>query len=198
MLGGVPLKFVVSMAAALVGCARGPKPVAVPPYDPEEIGSQAIEQFDRDGDGLVSVEELQEAKSLESVMSRLDANGDKKLAAEEITKRIQGYIDYRTGLAPVECTLMRGSRPVAGAKVTYEPEAFMGGSVVQASGTTSAEGNAVVSVPEEHLPSPKHAGMQPGFYRVRVTLADGTEVTNFNAGAECAGDMLNTHRFTLP
>lgn len=198
MQDGLPLKMVVAMTALLVGCTGGPKRVAVPQYAPEEIGSQAVELLDRDGDGLVSTEELQEAKSLESAMSRLDVNGDKKLDSQEIAKRIQAYIDYRSGLSPVDCTLIRGSRPIVGAKVTYEPEAFMGASVVPATGTTNADGNAVISVAEEHLPSPKHAGARPGFYRVRVTLADGTEVTQLNAGTECAGDMLNTHRFALP
>jgi hypothetical protein len=33
---------------------------------------------------------------------------------------------------------------------------------------------------------------------VSVTLADGKPVEKLNAGAECAGDILNTHQFQLP
>lgn len=99
MQGGLSLKIAVAMTALSAGCTGGPKRVAVPQYEPEEIGSQAVELLDRDGDGFLSAEERQEAKSLESAMSRLDANRDKKLDSQEIAKRIQAYIDYRSGLS---------------------------------------------------------------------------------------------------
>ena len=85
-----------------------------------------------------------------------------------------------------------------GATVKYTPESFMGDSVEPASGATFDDGTAVISIAEEHLPSPRHSGMRPGFYRVSVTLADGKPVEKLNAGAECAGDILNTHQFQLP
>jgi hypothetical protein len=144
------------------------------------------------------VKELQEAKSLESAKKRLDKNGDDKVDAGEITARIQEYIDYRAGLTAVDCVVRRAGRPVAGATVTYEPEAFMGDGIVPATGTTNAEGQAVLSVSEEHLPHPRLTGVRPGFYRVRVTLADGSEASELNAGVECAGDMISTHQITIP
>ena len=180
------------------GCMGGTNRVPVPDFDPTAIGAKAVELHDRNADGLISAKELEGAPSLESAKNRLDKNGDGNLDASEIAVRIQAYIDYRSALAPVDCTVTRGGRPVDGATVTYEPETFMGDGIVPAMGTTNAEGTAVLSVSEEHLPSPRHSGVRPGFYRVQVKLADGTEVTKLNAGVECAGDMLNIHQISLP
>ena len=176
----------------------GPARVPVPDFDPETVAGKAVELYDRDADGLISAKELQEAKSLESAKKRLDKNGDDQLDAGEIAARIQEYIDFRTGLTAVDCTVTKHGRPVSGALVTYEPEPFMGEGIVPATGTTNADGQAVPSVGEEHLPSPRYSGVRPGFYRVRVKLADGSEVSDLNAGVECAGDMISSHRISLP
>lgn len=189
------LAVVASLSA---GCMSGADRVPVPDFDPAGIGAKAVELCDRNGDSLISATEFEEAPSLAAAKSRLDKNGDDSLDAGEIAARIQAYIDYRSALTPVDCTVTKGGRPVAGATVTYEPEAFMGDGIVPATGTTNAEGKAVLSVSAEHLPSPRHSGVRPGFYRARVKLADGTEATKLNAGVECAGDMLSVHQVSLP
>jgi hypothetical protein len=184
--------------AALVGCSTGPNRVEVPEYDPDKIGARAIELYDDDGDGHLSASEREDVKSLDSAMVRLDANDDDKISAEEIAARIRFYQKYRAGIVAADCTVLRAGRPVMDAKVTYEPESFMGESILPAYGTTNDRGQTVLSMAEEHLPSPVHTGVKPGFYRIRVKLADGTDVTKLNAGAECAGDQFNTHTFVLP
>jgi hypothetical protein len=187
------------LGLALMGCSGGkPARIHVPEYDISTISQQAIELNDKDGDGVLSAEELEGAKSLRSGMSRLDADKDGKLTVDEIAQRFQRYIDYKAGLAPVDCTLIRNGRPLAGAKITYEPEPFMGDSVQSGYGETGAEGITTISVASEFLPTPRHSGVKPGFYRVRVTLADGTEVTKLDAGVECAGDFQSSHRIVVP
>jgi hypothetical protein len=183
---------------AVIGCSGKPARIPVPGYDPAAIGAQAVELLDRDGDGKISAAEREESKSLDSAMERLDSNGDGSLTAEEIAKRIQSYVDFKSGLVPAYCTILKGGRPVADAKVTYEPEPFMGDSLVPATGTTYTDGAASVSMSAEHLPSPRFEGVRPGFYRVRLTLPDGKEVTNLNAGVECAGGLINNHTIVLP
>jgi hypothetical protein len=194
--------FIAAISASIlmtaVGCTNGPKRVEVPDFDPDQIAVTAIELNDKDGDGALSATELEEVKSLKSAMKRLDVDQDGSLTSDEIAARIRAYQEYRSGLAQVDCKVVRGGKPVAGAMVTYEPEKFMGDSLVAAQGTTDGSGGAVISVADEHLPSPAYDGARPGFYRVRVTLADGTEVANLDAGAECAGDVFNSHHFTLP
>jgi hypothetical protein len=131
-------------------------------------------------------------------MPRLDKDRDGKLTAAEIAARIEFYHEFRAGLLPVYCTLVRGGRPVEGARLTYEPEEFMGTGALPAYGTTNSQGSTEISMAEEHRPSSALTGVQPGFYRIRVTLADGTQVTNLDAGIECAGDVMNNHTFALP
>jgi hypothetical protein len=82
--------------------------------------------------------------------------------------------------------------------VTYEPEQFMGEGALPAYGTTNSQGSTEISMAEEHRPSPALTGVRPGFYKISVTLADGTEVTKLNAGIECAGDVMNNHTFAIP
>ena len=181
-----------------IGCTSRPARVQVPDFDPDEIGARAIERYDKDGDGSLSAMEREKVKSLDSAMGRMDKDDDGRLTAEEIAARIQFYYEFKAGLLPVYCTLVRGGRPVAGAKVTYEPEEFMGEGALPAYGTTDSRGSAMISMAEEHLPSPALTGVRPGFYRIRVTMADGSEATKLNAGIEVAGDVMNSHTFALP
>ena len=184
--------------AHTIGCTGRPDRVEVPDFDPNQIGDRAIELFDKDGDSSLSSAERGDVKSLESAMQRIDKDGDGKLTAAEIAARIEFYHEFRAGLLPVYCTLLLGGRPVAEAKVTYEPAEFMGEGVLPAYGTTNSQGSTEISMAEEHRPSPALTGVQPGFYRLRVTLPDGTEVKNLNVGVECAGDVMNNHTFALP
>jgi hypothetical protein len=189
----------VVLTVALAGCSGGtPARVYVPDYDVASISQQAIELNDKDGDGVLSEDELEQVKSLRSGMSRLDADKDGKLTVEEVAQRIQRYVDFKAGLVPVDVTLIRQGRPLAGATVTYEPEKFMGDSIPPGSGVTAAEGVTTISVAPEFLPSPRYSGAKPGFYRVRVKLADGTEVSELDAGVECAGDFQSSHRIIVP
>jgi hypothetical protein len=187
------------LSLALVGCSGGtPARVYVPDYDVATISQQAIELNDKDGNGVLSEDEVKLAKSLQSGMSRLDGDKDGKLTVEEVAQRIQRYVDFKAGLVPVDVTVTRNGRPLAGATVTYEPEKFMGDSIPPASGVTGAEGLTTISAAAEFLPSPRYSGAKPGFYRVRVKLADGTEVTELDAGVECAGDFQSSHRIIVP
>lgn len=184
--------------AGLVGCSGKPSRVDVPDFNPDEIGAQAIEQYDKDGDGKLSVEECQVVKSLGEALSRLDADGDGNLSSAEIAARIAFYHDFKAALVPAYCTVKQKGRPVADAKVTYEPEDFMGPYAIPAYGLTGSGGSTMISIDEEHRQSPAHRGAQPGFYRIRITLANGNEVTDLNAGTECSGDLMNNYTVVLP
>ena len=75
-------------AIVLVGCSSRPDRVEVPEYDPDQIGVQAVELYDLDGDGSLAGDELGEVKSLESAMGQVDADGDKEITGEEIAARV--------------------------------------------------------------------------------------------------------------
>jgi hypothetical protein len=190
--------FGVACAAVLAGCSSRPSRVELPDFNPQQIGARAVEMYDSDGDGSLGGSELDKVKSLASAMSQLDSDRDQKISAEEIAARIRHYQDYKAGLLSVYCKLMKAGRPVANAKITYEPEVFFDRSILPAYGTTDASGGSVMSVAEEHRPIPAATGVRPGFYRVRVTLANGKEVNELDAGVEAGSGLLNNHTIALP
>jgi hypothetical protein len=189
----IPICWQLVLLTGMISCSRGPSRVEVPDFNPDEIGAQAIEGFDKDGDGSLSAEECKMVQSLGGSLKRLDKDGDEKISAQEIAARINFYHEFRAALVPTTCTLIQKGRPVAEAKVTYEPEKFMGPHALPAYGLTSDLGRALISIDEEHRQSPAHRGAQPGFYRIRVTLANGEDATDLNAGVECSGDQMNDH-----
>ena len=64
------MKSTVVVALA-IGCSGRPAAVDLPDFDPEQIGVNAVEFCDRDGDGFISAEESKESKSLEAAKSRV-------------------------------------------------------------------------------------------------------------------------------
>lgn len=190
---GITVGWELLLIAGMISCSRGPSRVEVPAFDADEIGAQAIREFDKDGDGSLSADECEMVPSLGGSLKRLDTNGDGKISVQEIAARINFYHEFRAALVPTTCTLTQKGLPIVDAKVTYEPEKFMGPHALPAFGVTSDLGRALMSIDEEHRQSPAHRGAQPGFYRVRVTLANGKEMADLNAGVECSGDQMNDH-----
>lgn len=189
---------IITILLAITGCSDLPSRVPLPRFDPEDIASSAIQQLDVDGDGSLSVEELIDTPSLGDALNRLDSNGNQRLEANEIQARVEQWQEYQAGLSQTTCAVTRQGKPVIGCRVEYQPEEFMLDSIVPAYATTSGGGNANVSVAKEHRPGPAFKGVQSGFYRIEVTLKDGTLVEDFNAGAEVAGDLQNGQHIVLP
>ncbi|MDC0934897.1 hypothetical protein OAS39_01330 [Pirellulales bacterium] len=180
------------------GCSDLPSRVPLPGFDPQEIAASAIQKLDADGDSMLSAEEMAETPSLGNALSRLDSDGDQRLNAAEIQARVEQWQEYRAGLSQTTCAVVRKGIPVPSCRVTYHPEEFMLGSIVPAYAITTGGGNANVSVAKEHRPGPAYKGVQSGFYRIEVTLKDGSKVEDLVAGAEVAGDLQNVQLIVLP
>ena len=156
------------------GCARGPTPIPIPKVDGSQVAESALEQLDSNQDGLLQREELAAAPGLLAAVPRMDKDGDGQISTEEIVARVTAWRDSRAGLIPVRCTLMRKGKPVAGARIELEPEACLQETIQPARGTTNRFGMATLSIPESLRPTDeKRAGIQFGFYRVRITAAEG-------------------------
>ena len=89
---------------------------------------------------------------------------------------------------PVTCRVTHNGKPLAGAKVVFVPEKFLGGTLQSGSGTTSRSGFCHDLRPYAADPSVK--GLSPGFYRVEITK-DGEKIpAKYNSettlGAEVA------------
>jgi hypothetical protein len=169
----------VTSAMAVCGsCSFGPAAVKPPAIDASSAGSLAMEQYDANGDGVVSGQELEKSPPLKAALARLDTNGDQAVSADEVAARINAWQAMRTGLTSVRCHVTLDGRPLTGADVVFEPEAFLGDEVKTARGKTNQFGDAAPTVPPEDRPEPDlPGGVHFGLYRVRIsTAANGREL----------------------
>ena len=158
-----------SCLAAAIGCSSGPSRVEPPSIDAGGAASQAMETYDKDGDGAIAGAELDAATSLKASMATLDTNKDGKVQEDEIVARIEAWQATGIGATLTQSRVTLDGKPVAGAQVTFEPEPFLGDEMRTAIGETSANGIAIVSVPKEQRARPDWpAGIQLGFFKVRI------------------------------
>jgi hypothetical protein len=126
--------------------------------------------YDKNGDGIISGDELVQAPGLKAAMPRLDTNGDKGVSAEEVTARVKAWQSMRTGLTSFAFMVTLDGSPLADASVTFEPEPFLGEEVKPASCVTSQSGTGGATIAKEDRPSATTPpGMYLGLYQVKVS-----------------------------
>lgn len=184
--------FCVALGAALsTGCDAKPERLELPAYE-STAGQAALATYDTNKDSKIGGDEFLKCPALKSTLARLDLNKDGAVTAEEIDARIQQWRASRVALMPVCCKVLIDGKPVANARITLEPEAFLGNSVRGASGVTDEEGVAILSISSEHLANPGMTGVAPGFYRIVAEVdADGRVrryTTGPHTGCEVAAD----------
>jgi hypothetical protein len=185
-----------------VGCG-GPSRVRPPKIDPQQAGQQAIAEYDRDGDGLLSLEELKACQGLERAISKYDADGDTKISASEIASRIQAWLDSRIGLVGCNFFVELDGKPLEGGNVELVPESFMGNAVKPAAGPISPSGSVNPSMTKEELPSGIEFGMAFGVYKVKITHPTQMIPPKYNEQTELGleigtdYDIYNPIRFKL-
>ena len=185
--------FVCVPVLAPCGCSGRPARIDTPGIDASAAGSEAIKQYDANGDGMIGGVELEKAGSIKSALRNLDANGDGKVSAEEITARVQAWKDSKIGRMSISCTVNRGGMPLSGATVSFVPEKFLGEEVKAATGKTNNRGVAVLTIPEAKPP-----GVACALYRVEISKkVNGKETippvynTETILGEEVARDAAN-------
>ena len=151
------------------GCMGRPSRVDAPDWDPDQAADQAIADLDTNGDGLLSMEELDAAPGLKYCAEGIDAEGDKdgKLSRDEIYQRVKLYADTGVGLKAFAAHVTLNGRPLVGATVRLVPEPFLGGAV-EPNETVSKDGGQVSFKAEGINMSVAKVGM----YRVEITSPD--------------------------
>jgi hypothetical protein len=187
----------VSVALALVmmaGCGRGPSRIHPPSIDAVTAGNAAMKQYDRDGDGAVAGNEIDQAPSLKAALKTLDTDGDGRITAGEVTARIREWQASKLGLTTLQCEVTLDGAPLPGATVRYEPEAFLGPNVKPASGVTDELGIASLTIAESERQDPLVSGAQCGLYLVRITKdVNGQEriPPRYNAATTIGGEVAH-------
>ena len=107
----------------------------------------------------------------------MDTNGDKAVTADEVTARVNAWKEMRTAMTSVHCRVTLDGEPLAGAKIVFEPEAFLGDDIKAAVGETNVYGDAAPAVPPEQRGAPNlPGGAHLGLYKVRISkIVNGKE-----------------------
>ena len=175
----LPFTFTLTLLllATTVSCQRGPAVVKQPSISPSSAGKLAMEQYDTNGDGKVAGDELEKAPSLKAALPRLDTDGDGGVSADEVAARVKVWKDMESGMTLLPCRVLLDGQPLADAKLTLEPESFLGDEMKPAYGTTNQFGTVSPVIPKDQRPDPKlPGGAQLGLYKVRISkMVNGKE-----------------------
>ena len=180
------------------GCSRTPSPIRPPAIDASAAGKLAIEQYDKDGDGLIKGPELNKAPALKAAIENLDTNRDGAVSADEITARVKAWQKSNVGKTSLSCTVTYRGGPLQGATVKFVPEKFLGDEIQTATGETDQSGVAVLSVPLDPDRPDDVSGVHYGLYRVEITKQGTNIPAKYNTqtilGQEVADDCPQIRR----
>ena len=89
-------RYMLLSSFLVFGCAdSSQKLLETQPLDPAEAAAAAISEYDTDNDGAISVSEAK--SSALDPKAGWDADGDKKISAEEIQARLERYEKVKPG-----------------------------------------------------------------------------------------------------
>lgn len=190
------LLLVAVCIAVTSGCSQGPSRILPPAVNPSEAAALALDQYDANGDGALDAAEYRAVPALEYSEKRLDIDSDGRISENEISERIQSWLDSRAALVQVRCLVTLNGKPLPSAQVFLEPEEFLRPHVRPASGTTTDRGIALLSVASEYRQGALAGGANCGLYRVRI-IGDGVPVRysdglHSDLGVEVAPDIVPT------
>jgi hypothetical protein len=185
--------WAIGVTLLAVGCSSRPGAIRPPSVNPSRAARAAIEQYDRDGDGLLSEAEWSASPELSAVAENYDTSADRVLSADEIEDGIRIWQEGPVGARAVLFRVTMGGRPLSGATVRLVPAEFLGDSVKGAAGETNQSGAGNLSMAPEDRPrnAPNVALVQPGLYRVEITHPSNKIPEKYNAntvlGIEISG-----------
>jgi hypothetical protein len=172
----------------------------IPKINPH-AGADAIAMFDKNGDGKLSGDELDQCPGLKAALPRLDPAKTGAVTAEMIDARVAAWRARPVGRMPMACTVLRRGQPLPGAQVKFVPEKFLGSDIETATGVTGSKGGANMAAPIRHQRGDR-PGVAQGFYRVEITKPGLAIPAKYNAstilGVEvCADGPHDMPRFDL-
>lgn len=189
--------FILSAAAisVIAGCG-GVKYVV----DPEESSAAAIEQYDKNGDGLLDEAELAACPALLGALRAYDGSKDKKLSQQEIAEQIDYMYQRGAGLTAITSTVIFDGTPLSGATVKFIPEKFLGEEIKTAEGITNSSGDAAMGIAPDNLPKElrRHNLLRVGIYRVEITHPSKKIPPRYNTDTELGFEFHETNHVQPP
>ena len=95
------------------GCNSRPASIPVVDVDPSAASRRAIEIYDRNADGMLSLSELQAVPGILKHVELYDANGDSQVSASEIASRIRVWEQQRMGVRGLSVRVALDQKPLA-------------------------------------------------------------------------------------
>ncbi|MGA2061993.1 MAG: EF-hand domain-containing protein [Thermoguttaceae bacterium] len=162
------------------GCLNEPKRIVPPSVDANAAGQEAMKLFDANNDGKISGAEFDKVPSLLQALPIIKSTKEKGITAADITARIKAWQQTKIGrIGGVFAMVTRNGKPLVGAEVKFVPEKFMGGNMPECKGANPTGQDGSVEISEPVNPGdPK--GVPPGYYRVEITMPDGSIPAKYN------------------
>jgi hypothetical protein len=173
-------------AATLVsaGCMQRQQPPVEAPAIDSHAGQKAVTAYDAASKGYLDTNDMQKAPCLQTYFARVPHDEQGHVTSSDIQTRIAMWKESGLRRFLMPCRILKNGRPLAGAVVTFVPEAFLGPDLKTGSGTTDVNGFTKISVPGIDPP-----GIAPGFYRVQVTKPGEAIPARYNTATILAEEL---------
>jgi hypothetical protein len=179
--------------ALLAGCNSGPKRVQPVSIDSSSASSQAIELYDKDGDGAIAGNELDAVPGIKKYLGNYDRDGDQRVTRDEIAQRLNDWSSQRLALSGASVAVKLDGQWLDGATVTFVPEPYLGPNVKPASGVTLQNGYTMVSHADEDLPKSSSGRALPGIfsgtYKIQITHPSRSIPSKYNKATELGEEV---------
>src|SRR3954469_21803563 len=119
-------KFVAGFifATCVSACSRSPGRVTPPKIDPERAAIEAIRLYDTDKDGSLNAAEIKKCPGMLVEIKSYDRDGNGLVSREEIAARIQDLRKHGIGLTRLNCDVTANGRGLKDATIEFEPEPY--------------------------------------------------------------------------
>ena len=186
------LAWLVSVAL-WTGCGTTASRVHPVEISPSSASSEAMELYDKDGDGAIAGEELNAVPGIKRHLQHYDRDGDERVTRDEIAARLQDWGNNQLALMGRTYVIMLDGQPLSGATVTLVPEPYLGENVKPASGITGPTGLTRMSHAEEDLPKSANGrpipGVKAGTFKIQITHPSRQIPAKYNTSTELGDEV---------
>jgi hypothetical protein len=189
----VGLCAVTVCLAVLTGCSSRASRISPVEIDASSASSEAIELYDKNGDGALADDELNAVPGIKKYLDKYDRDSDQRVTRDEIATRLGEWGSQKLALMGRSYVVMLDGRPLEGATVTLVPEAYLGDAVKPATGVTALNGLTRMTHADEDLPKSANGrpipGVKGGTFKIQITHASRKIPAKYNTATELGDEV---------